>query len=45
MFIKALGVLSRGKTLEMTIEKRMQNIVYFESKNIIFVVDLHFDVF
>jgi len=45
VFIKALGGMSMGRTLEITIEKRMQNMVYFENKNIIFVVDLHFDIF
>ena len=34
-----------GKTLEMTIKKRMQNMVHLENKNNLFVVDLHFDMF
>jgi len=37
--------MSIGKTLEMTIEKRMQNMVYFENQNNLFVIDLHFDIF
>ena len=36
MFLKPLEAQSRGKTLEIIIAKRMQNIVHFENKNIIF---------
>ena len=43
MFLKPLEAQSRGKTLEMIIEKRMQNMVHFENKNIIFVDKIHFE--
>ena len=42
MFLKPLEAQSRGKTLEMIIEKRMQNMVRFENKNITFVYEIHF---
>ena len=45
MFLKPLEAQSRGKTLEMIIAKRMQNMVHFENKNIIFVAKIHFDIF
>ena len=43
VFLKPLETQSRGKTSEMIIEKRMQNIVHFENKNIIFVAKIHFE--
>ena len=43
VFLKPLEAQSRGKTLEMIIEKRMQNMVHFENKNIIFVDKIHFE--
>ena len=43
MFLKPLDSQSRGKTLEMIIEKRMQNMVHYENKNIIFVDRIHFE--
>ena len=44
MFLKPLEAQSRGKTLEIIIAKRMQNMVHFENKNIIFVAKIHFDI-
>ena len=43
VLLKPLEAQSRGKTLEMIIEKRMQNMVHFENKNIIFVDKIHFE--
>ena len=43
MFLKPLEAQSRGETLEMIIEKRMQNMVHFENKIIIFVDKIHFE--
>ena len=45
LFFKSLKARSRGKTLEMIIARRMQNLVHFENKNIIFVIKIHFDIF
>ena len=33
-----------GETLEMTIKKRMQNMVHFENINIIFVSEILFEI-
>ena len=44
MFLKPLEAQSRGKTQEMIIVLRMQNMVHFENKNIIFVAKIHFDI-
>ena len=44
MFLKPLEAQSRGKTLEIIIAKRMQNMVRFENKNIIFVAKIHFGI-
>ena len=41
--MKPLEAQSRGKTVEIIIEKRMQNMVHFENKNIIFVDKIHFE--
>ena len=45
VFLKPLepGGPERGKTSEMIIEKRMQNMVRFENKNMIFVANIHFE--
>ena len=43
MFLKPLEAQSRGKTSETIIEKRMQNMVHFENKNIISVDKIHFE--
>ena len=43
MFLKPLEVQSRGKTLEIIIAKRMENMVRFENKNITFVDEIHFE--
>ena len=45
LFFKSLKARSRGKTLEIIIARRMQNLVHFENKNIIFVIKIHFDIF
>ena len=45
MFLKPLKAQTMWKTLEMIIAKRMQNMVHFENKNIIFVIKIHFDIF
>ena len=44
MLLEPLEAQSRGKTLGMIIEKRLQNMVRFENKNIIFVAKIHFDI-
>ena len=43
MFLKPLETQSRGKTLEMIIVLRMQNMAHFEDKIIIFVDKIHFE--
>ena len=43
MFLKPLEAQSRGKTLEIIIVLRMQNMVRFENKTIIFVDKIHFE--
>ena len=43
MFLKPLKAQTMWKTLEMIIAKRMQNMVHFENKNIIFVDKIHFE--
>ena len=43
MFLTPLEAQSRGKTLEMITEKRMQNMVRLENKNIIFADKIHFE--
>ena len=44
MVLKPLEAQSRGKTLEIIIVLRMQNMVHFENQNIIFVAKIHFDI-
>ena len=43
MFLKPLDSQSGGKTWEMIIKKRVQNMVRFENKNITFVYKIHFE--
>ena len=42
VFLKPLDSQSGGKTWEMIIKKRMQNMVRFENKNITFVYKMLF---
>ena len=45
VFVRALNAWTMWETLEMIIAKRMQHMVHFENKNIIFATKINFDIF